>query len=151
MDYSKLREIKKEIFMKKALLLLGIFATMLVAAQTSFAACPCACPAAPCDPCLATPPCATACPAPCVVSPACPAPCCDNCNTCCNNGKCKCTWWKIFENKCCCNKCNPNCKCGCSAKRCYWWKFWEDRCCVQNGTNCNPCCDKCNSCGCCGD
>lgn len=128
--------------MKKTLLLLGILTTMFIGAQ-AFAACPCA------TPCSS--PCATPCPAaPCcdTCTPACPTTCCDPCakpccGPCCDNGtcrpKCKCTWWKIFEDKTCCYKCNNECDSCLTAKRAHWWKFWTDRCVVKN-VKCDDCC-----------
>lgn len=74
---------------------------------------------------------------------ACPCP--DNCETnCCPcKPKCECTWWKIFEDKSKCYRCNNECD-GClSAKRAHWYKFWTDRCVVSN-VNCEDCCKKCN-------
>lgn len=118
--------------MKKTLVLLGILTTMFIGAK-SFAACPCANP------------CPTACPTVCPAATCpttdctCPAPCCDTCTTC-QRPKCKCTWWKIFEDKTCCYKCNNECNSCYSAKRAHWYKFWTDRCVVPNV--------KCNGCGC---
>lgn len=111
---------KENCIMKKMLVGLFVLAALAVGVQVTQAACPCSSPCAvsqPCDPCAAAP-----------------------CTPCCRK---KCTWWKIFENKCCCDK--PNCECqGCgTCKRCYWWKFWEDRCCVKPGPDC---CPKCNCC-----
>ena len=120
--------------MKKTLIALGILTTLLIGAQTSFAACPCE------NPCPSCP----------VITPCCPAApvvCPTNCETVYaknNCGKCKCKWYKIFQNKCCCDK-PTSCGCGATAKRCHWYKFWEDRCIVKNSVTCD-CCDKCNSC-----
>jgi len=128
--------------MKKTLLLLGILTTMFVGAQ-AFAACPCTNPCPSCStPCPAAP-CEAACPAPaCPVTVECPTQCCDP-GMC--PPKCKCTWWKIFENKTCCYKCNNDCDSCLSAKRAHWYKFWTDRCVVANKKcdkcKCNKCCD----------
>ena len=132
--------------MKKTLIALGILTTLLINAQTSLAACPCENPC----PCPVAAPC---CP---IVTPCCPAaPVACPCQTACapayakdNSGKCKCKWYKIFQNKCCCDK-PTNCGCGFTAKRCHWYKFWEDRCLVKNSAKCdcdNNNCDKCNDC-----
>lgn len=122
--------------MKKTLVALFTLIGLALSIQVTQAACPCASPcpvAAPC--CPATP----------VATPCCPTvtcdPCAKSCDPCCKP-KCKCTWWKIFENKCCCAKCNGSCNCPNTAKRCYWWKFWEDRCVVPNPNYNN------NDCGC---
>lgn len=115
--------------MKKMLLLWGILTTMFIGAQ-AFAACPCS------NPCP--------CQCPVVETPCCPAaPCCDPCpsklETCMvKQPKCKCTWWKIFEDKTCCYKCNNECNTCCSAKRAHWYKFWTDRCVVKN-VQCDNC------------
>lgn len=72
----------------------------------------------------------------------CPSNCPSTCETCMvKQPKCKCTWWKIFEDKTCCYKCNNECNSCCSAKRAHWYKFWTDRCVVKNVQ-----CDKCNKC-----
>lgn len=127
--------------MKKTLVALFTLVAIAAGIQISQAACPCSnpCPVAPC-----VQPCAQPCD-PCVTpAPCCPAancdPCCDNCNTGCKK---KCTWWKIFENKCCCTKCNNDCNSCFSAKRCHWYKFWTDRCVVKN-TKCEDCKCPCN-------
>lgn len=107
---------KKENFiMKKTLVALFTLVALAVSIQVSQAACPC-------DPCAAAP-----------------------CNTCCNPcdpgicaPKCKCTWWKIFEDKTCCYKCNNECDSCLSAKRAHWYKFWTDRCVVKN-VKCDDC------------
>lgn len=118
--------------MKKTLVMFGILTAMLIGVQT-FAACPCSSGysnyasysfAAPCPcSCPIAKPC---CP---VVQPCCPAcpvtSCCQSCNSCCNdccNSCCKkkCSWWKIFENKNCCTKCD---------------------CCNNNCNRCNDCCN----------
>lgn len=117
--------------MKKTLLLLGILTTMFIGAQ-AFAACPCANPC-PCAPAMTTcpaTPCCDPCPAAC-----CPTPC-ETCMV--KQPKCKCTWWKIFEDKSCCYKCNNECDTCCSAKRAHWYKFWTDRCVVKN-VKCDNC------------
>lgn len=116
--------------MKRTLVALFTVVAMAVGIQASQAACPCT------NPC----PCAPAC------SPACPVATCDPCDnpleTCMvKQPKCKCTWWKIFEDKTCCYKCNNECNTCCSAKRAHWYKFWTDRCVVKNVQ-----CDKCNKC-----
>ena len=138
--------------MKKTLVGLFTLAALAVGIQVAQAACPCtsscptpmvtcpcspACPVADACPCPAAP-CATACP--CATN-------CDCCNGCCDPGacrpKCKCTWWKIFEDKTCCYKCNNECDSCLSAKRAHWYKFWTDRCVVKN-TKCSDCCKSCN-------
>lgn len=130
--------------MKKTLVLLGILTTMFIGAK-SFAACPCAnpCPT-PCAPACATP-CATpCCPTVCPAAP-CDCGCQNPCETCMvKQPKCKCTWWKIFEDKTCCYKCNNDCPTCCSAKRAHWYKFWTDRCVVKN-VKCNNCGNACNT------
>lgn len=131
--------------MKKTLVLLGLLTTMFIGSQ-SFAACPCNSCASPCaSPCAA--PCATPC-CPTTCCPAAPCNCCDcPCETCMvKQPKCKCTWWKIFEDKTCCYKCNNECDSCCSAKRAHWYKFWTDRCVVKN-VKCNSCGNACNPCG----
>lgn len=131
---------KGEYIMKKTLIALGILTTLLIGAQTSFAACPCE------NPC----PCPVATPCPCPATPV-VCPCQQNCEASCvknNSGKCKCRWYKIFEDKCCCDK-PTNCKCGVTARRCHWYKFWEDKCVIKNSVKCD--CDDncgCNKCGC---
>lgn len=115
---------EEKFIMKKMLVALGILTTMLISTQNSFAACPCEnpCPA-PCavaNPCpcpVATPcPCPLAAPCPCV-SPACPiaTPCCPDtcCDSCCDPCGCKekCRWWKFWQNKNCCEKCNKCDRC----------------------------------------
>lgn len=123
--------------MKKTLVGLFALAAMAFSIQIAQAACPCQ------DPC----PCpvvAPACPCPVVAPcPACPCDCCDKCDCGpCDAGacrpKCECTWWKIFEDKTCCYKCNNECNSCLSAKRAHWYKFWTDRCVVKN-TNCDDC------------
>jgi len=127
------RKKKENLIMKKTLVALGILTTLLIGTQSSFAACPCRQTACPCP--IAAP-CATPCACP-VVSPACPctaAPCCSSfatgyaapcgCNSCSNNRcKEKCSWWKIFQNKNCCTKCN---KCDDNCNKC---------------NKCDDCCD----------
>lgn len=124
--------------MKKTLVLLGLLTTMFIGTQ-SFAACPCqraySSPmVAPC--CQTALPCcpAKACPAPCCQTampcPACPiaAPCCNSCNSC---------------NSCCNNNCGCGCGCNnCCRKKCSWWKFWENKCCCDKCDSC--CDDCCN-------
>ena len=139
-NYSKFRDREKENFiMKKTLVALGMLTTLLISAQTSWAACPCSnpCPvvapcAIPCAPVMA--PCQPACPVVCPAAPCVP----EGCKLC--TPKCKCSWWKIFQDKTCCNK-TTNCKCGLVAKRAHWYAFWTDRCVVKQGPNC---CDDCN-------
>lgn len=118
--------------MKRVILLFGVVTAMFVFTQASFAACPC-----PSD-CDIAAPCGTAC-------PVATCPCDNSCDCgCAQAPKKKCTWWKIFEDKCCCSRCN-DCYDGCVAKRCNWWKFWEDRRCVKtNAKKCDCGCD----CGC---
>lgn len=119
--------------MKKTLVALFTMVAFAVGIQIASAACPC------------DPPCSEPCPC-----PAAQACCPDNCNgcpTCCDPGrqpKCKCTWWKIFEDKTCCYKCNNECDSCLSAKRAHWYKFWTDRCVVKN-VKCEDC-KKCDSC-----
>jgi hypothetical protein len=116
--------------MKKTLVVLFTLVALAVGVQVSQAACPCS---APCDPCP-QPSC-------------CPAAPCDSCSTApaeacmVKQPKCKCTWWKIFEDKTCCYKCNNECDSCCSAKRAHWYKFWTDRCVVKNVK-----CDDCKKC-----
>lgn len=107
---------KENCIMKKTLVALFTLVALSIGIQ-AFAACcdPCA---KPCDPC-----------------PACPCAPCNDCVP-----KCKCTWWKIFEDKTCCYKCNNECDSCFSAKRAHWYKFWTDRCVVPNV--------KCDDCGC---
>jgi len=122
--------------MKKTLVSLLTLIALSVGMQIASAACPCENP----------------CPGPCPVA-ACPCnPCCDPCPAACptptesclvQQPKCKCTWWKIFEDKSCCYKCNNECPTCCSAKRAHWYKFWTDRCVVKN-VQCDKC--KCDSC-----
>ena len=101
--------------MKKTLLMLGALC-LLAIGTPSFAACPCAdpcCPViAPCAPaCPVVSPCVT--PAPCYAQPtgfACPCnPCYDNCNRCNDGCREKCSWWKFWQNKNCCDKCDNCC------------------------------------------
>ena len=117
--------------MKKTLVSLFTLVALAVSIQVASAG---PCPD-PCNPCAQQAPCA--CPCPCPAAPA--------CDPCCNipDPQCKCTWWKIFENKCCCYKSNNDCNSCYSAKRCHWWKFWTDRCVVKNNqcNKCNSCCD----------
>lgn len=126
--------------MKKTLVALFTLVALAIGIQASHAACPCATPCDPCmkqcDPCCPAAPCAT------------PTPSCKcGCPCCCDNGtcrpKCKCTWWKIFEDKTECYKCNNACPTCLSAKRAHWYKFWTDRCVVKNVR-----CDDCNKCPC---
>lgn len=77
----------------------------------TISSCPCACaqpcPAAPC--CSLSVPTGCACP----ITSSCNS-CCDSCNNCgCNNNCCreKCSWWKFWQNKCCCDKCDKCCDC----------------------------------------
>lgn len=141
--------------MKKTLVGLFTLAALALGIQVTQAACPCSnpCPVvAPCCPTVA--PCQPACP---VVAPCCPAApvtnCDCGCNSCCapdtvcavKQPRCKCTWWKIFEDKTCCYKCNNECDTCCSAKRAHWYKFWTDRCVVKN-VKCDKCNCKCNDC-----
>lgn len=134
--------------MKRTFVALFTLVALAAGIQMSMAACPCqnpcpsVCPAAPCapvcDPCAAAPACGCA-------APACG--CATPCETCMvKQPKCKCTWWKIFEDKTCCYKCNNECNTCCSAKRAHWYKFWTDRCVVKNVQ-----CDKCNKCNSCCD
>ena len=129
--------------MKKTLVGLFTLVALAVGIQMTQAACPCA---NPCPSCPVATPCSPACP----VATPCTCPTCDSCaacNSCCDNGacrpKCKCTWWKIFEDKTCCYKCNNECDSCLSAKRAHWYKFWTDRCVVKN-TKCNDCKCPCN-------
>lgn len=125
--------------MKKTLVAVFTLVALAIGIKASFAACPCnPCPQ-PCNPCAQScDPCAK--PEPCC----CPAaPCCENCDPGVCRPKCKCTWWKIFEDKTCCYKCNNECDSCLSAKRAHWWKFWTDRCVVKNVK-----CDGCNKCPC---
>lgn len=112
---------KGELIMKKTLVALFALAAIAISAQASFADCGCGCPTpnCNCDPC--------------------PTPC-ETCMV--KQPKCKCTWWKIFEDKTCCYKCNNECNSCCSAKRAHWYKFWTDRCVVKNVKcdKCDPCC-----------
>ena len=125
--------------MKKTLVAFGLLTTLLIGAQTSWAACPCQ------NPCPASCPVAVPVIVPC--SPACPVATCDpgSCKLC--TPKCKCTWWKIFQDKTCCNK-TTKCGCGLVAKRAHWYAFWTDRCIVKQGPKCGDCNDncKCNDC-----
>lgn len=99
--------------MKKTLVALGTLLVLMIGTQSTFAACPCSnpCPcnlAAPCAapcPCQKVVPCCPACPiaSPC---PACPCDCGCGCNNCCRE---KCSWWKFWQNKNCCYKCNDCC------------------------------------------
>ncbi|MFA7658834.1 MAG: hypothetical protein WCY19_05315 [Candidatus Gastranaerophilaceae bacterium] len=120
--------------MKKTLVALFTLVALAIGIQMTFAACPCTnpcpspCAAAPCNPCAT--------PAPCQTYDSCDNNCCDNGNC---RPKCKCTWWKIFEDKTCCYKCNNECNSCLSAKRAHWYKFWTDRCVVKN----NKCDCKC--------
>lgn len=140
--------------MKKTLVGLFTLVALAIGIQASFAACPCSSScnscsqAAPCNTCNQ---CATPCATPCntcnqCAQPCCPAASCDctPCETCMvKQPKCKCTWWKIFEDKTCCYKCNNECDTCCSAKRAHWYKFWTDRCVVKN-VRCNDCNCPCN-------
>lgn len=122
--------------MKKTLVGLFALVALAIGIQVTQAACPCQnpCPA-PCTQSEAT------CPAPCET--ACPAAPC-NCNPCDTGCRKKCTWWKIFEDKTCCDKCNNQCPGGCTAKRAHWYAFWTDRC-VVSTPKCEKCkCDPCN-------
>lgn len=123
--------------MKKTLVTLFTLVAMSIGVQASFAApCPCSqaigpcchpvCPAAacPCPACPVAQPCCDPCAAPC---PACP--CQSSCGSCCNNY----------------NNFSDNCGCGCCRKKCSWWKFWENKNCCDRCDNCNSCgCDCCN-------
>lgn len=141
--------------MKKTLVGLFTLVALAIGIQASFAACPCSSPCNTCSPCAAPcntcSPCATPCATPCntCAQPCCPAASCDcgcptPCETCMvKQPKCKCTWWKIFEDKTCCYKCNNECDTCCSAKRAHWYKFWTDRCVVKN-VRCNDCNCPCN-------
>ena len=128
---------KEKLIMKKTLVALFTLVALAVGIQVTQAACPCA------NPC----PCAAPCAAPCPAAPACATPCCNSCCDCCDNGacrpKCKCTWWKIFEDKTCCYKCNNECNSCLTAKRAHWWKIWTDRCVVKNA-KCDDCKCPCN-------
>lgn len=121
--------------MKKTLVALFTLVALAIGIQVTQAACPCQ------DPC---PSCTKSC-EPCAQS-CCPAAPCDcgcpseACMV--KQPKCKCTWWKIFEDKTCCYKCNNECDTCCSAKRAHWYKFWTDRCVVKN-VKCKDCCDPC--------
>lgn len=103
--------------MKKSLVALFAVVALTVSIQASQAACPCKtcdpCPSAPLESCMVKQP------------------------------NCKCTWWKIFEDKTQCYKCNNECDTCCSAKRAHWYKFWTDRCVVKNVQceKCKKCCD----------
>ena len=132
--------------MKKTLVALFTLVALSIGIQASFAACPCS----PSCNSFATP-CATPCMTPCNPCPAtpCVTPCAPSCDCGCpapeaclvQKPKCKCTWWKIFEDKSECYKCNNECDNCCSAKRAHWYKFWTDRCVVKNVK-----CDDCNKC-----
>ncbi len=129
--------------MKKTLVALFTLVALAVGIQVTQAACPCAQPCAqpcatPCNPCVAPcNPCATACPCP--AAPCDPCKCgCPSCDDGTCRPKCKCTWWKIFEDKTCCYKCNNECDSCLSAKRAHWYKFWTDRCVVKN-VKCDDC------------
>ena len=131
--------------MRKTLVALFTLVALAVGIQVTQAACPCTNPCPVVAPCQT--PCAPACDVPCCpaapVADCCPAAPTDPCA--CIKGPCKkCTWWKIFEDKCCCYKTNADCDNCFSAKRCHWYKFWTDRCVVKNvkcGTKCG--CDDC--------
>lgn len=117
--------------MKKMLIALGILTTMFIGSQ-SFAACGC------CNTHSYIYPAATPCPCQSIVQPCCPVatacPCaqptgfacpCDTNNNygynynnnnncgCNNNNNCccreKCSWWKFWQNKNCCDKCDSCC------------------------------------------
>lgn len=129
--------------MKKILVLLGIVSTMFIGTQ-SFAAChyasPSSCPAAPC--CKQIQPCCPACP---VVSP-----CVKSCNPCgCASGYA----CPISSCNSCCNSCN-SCN-NCCREKCSWWKFWQNKnCCYRCDDCCGGCnrgcgCDSGCGCGCC--
>ena len=123
--------------MKKTLVALFTLVALSIGIQASFAACPCS---SPCNSCSQAAPCVTPCD-PCPATPCdcgCPAPP-ETCLV--KQPKCKCTWWKIFEDKSACYKCNNECDTCCSAKRAHWYKFWTDRCVVKNVK-----CDNCNKC-----
>lgn len=127
--------------MKKMFIAMGILMTLVFGTQSSFAACPCSqvispCPCAAVAPCPC--PTVTLCPT-CNHSPCTCNSCnsCSSCNKCCNSCGCnscnscltgcaapcqsncgcnnccreKCSWWKIFQNKNCCYKCNKCCDC----------------------------------------
>ena len=125
--------------MKKTLVAFGLLTTLLIGAQTTWAACPCSnpCPTQ----CPIVTPCQPACPVVCPAAP-CPPPACNLCTP-----KCKCKWYKIFQDKTDCDKPNK-CGCGLAAKRAHWYKFWEDRCIVKQSAkaDCNDKCNKCNDC-----
>ena len=122
--------------MKKTLVGLFTLVALAIGIQASFATCPCSAPSAsyatPCNPCPATP-----CVTPCDPCPAPPEACLVQ------QPKCKCTWWKIFEDKTKCYKYNNECDTCCSAKRAHWYKFWTDRCVVKNVKQ-DKCNDPCN-------
>lgn len=118
--------------MKKTLVTLGTLLALMIGAQ-SFAACPCSnpCPcqmAAPC--CQKIAPC---CP---VVSPACPiaTPCCNSCNSSYFNNGCGCG----CNTGCACNTgCGCGCGCNnCCREKCSWWKFWQNKCCCDKCNSC---------------
>lgn len=116
--------------MKKTLVALFTLVALGLSIQASKA--DCGCQSDPCvKPCCPAAPCAQPCDC------GCP---CETCMV--KQPKCKCTWWKIFEDKTCCYKCNNECDTCCSAKRAHWYKFWTDRCVVKNVrcNNCDPCC-----------
>jgi len=123
--------------MKKTLVGLFTLVALAVGIQASQAACPCQNPCPSCSP--AAPCCSTPCD-PCdqcaQATPCCPT----TCNTGCRK---KCTWWKIFEDKTCCDKCSNQCAGGCTAKRAHWYAFWTDRCVVSTPkcNKCDPCCN----------
>lgn len=110
--------------MKKSLVALFTMVALAFGANSSFAACPCSnpCPChikAPCACPVAIPCCPQA--MPCPAAPCCDS-CCDKCDNCCDN----------------------NCDCGCK-KKCRWWKFWENKnCCTKCDccNKCDSCCDQ---------
>lgn len=129
---------KENFIMKKTLLGLFTLVALALSIQVSQAACSCNSCATPCcTPCAA---------APCTTAPSCGCGCnkCSDscCGACCNACKKKCTWWKIFEDKTCCYKCNNECDSCYSAKRAHWYKFWTDRCVVRN-VKCDDCGNPC--------
>ena len=116
--------------MKKTLIALFTLVALSIGVQ-SFAACPCSDPC-PCHKIMPSCPAITApcCP---TLVPSCPCPACpiaspcgyqSNCNSCCNNGNCGCG---------CNSGCGNN---NCCREKCSWWKFWQNKCCCDKGCDC---------------